>query len=484
MSITGALSLPAVNPEIAAGVVPKNGTHSICSLPSEILAMVFETGKNVVDDMCPGFNNTLETRTCHEQPFEVLVSHTCSHFRQVALSTPRLWTAVCIHENCPDEFIATYIARSGISLVDIRVDLTVHKLQMNERRLNATLEMILPLSFRWRSLSITYDCENARYPLISKLCNQPAQALQHLSITVDDVDHADASIVNRDITFPHIFKEGTPTLGFVRLRGLAMHLFRPQLANVVTLHLDQTTFIPVLYSTFRDIVTCSPVLANLSLYGDIIGAAQWPAAASVIYLPALRSLRICGVAGEMYAGILLGIHAPGLTSLTLKDLHPHDLDLLWDVMDLSRYTSLKSLIFCDFEPSVSTYAHIFKNFQEIIAFTSLHSSAGESILVDLLLKGVFPGQAGSHVPWSKLQILSFPFDAYSDDEELIGDIVEVRRGCGYPLSKILLGRTLEEMVPGEIRIEVSDNIQVQFCWRTEVWPANGTQFDHDDDLFP
>ena len=412
----------------------------------------------------------------------MLVSHTCVYFRKVALATPRLWTACSIHESCPDKLIAEYIARSGGCLLDIRVDLTVRKPQIDDTRLNATLQMILPLSFRWRSLSVIYDGESVRYPLVSKICNQPAKALQHLSITVDDVDHADATIVNRDVRLPHIFKEGTPTLEFVRLRGLAMHLFRPQLGNVVTLHLDQTTFIPVLYSTFRDIVTCSPVLTHLSLYGDIISATQWPAGIN-IYLPALRSLRICGVAGEIYTGFLLGIHAPRLDSLTLKDLQAHDLDLLWEVMDVTRYTNLKSLVFCDFEPSISTYARFFESFQEIITFTSLHSSAGTSILVDLLLEGVLPGLAEPHVPWPKLQILSFPFDPYSDDDELIEDITKVRRRCGYPLSKILLGQKLEEIARGEIRPEV-DDIQVEFCWRTGVWPANSTQFDHDDGLFP
>lgn len=307
-------------------------------------------------------------------------------------------------------------------------------------------------------------------------------ALQQLSIIVDDVEHADATIVNRDVRLPHIFKEGTPTLEFVRLRGLAMHLFRPQLGNVVILHLDQTTFIPVLYSTFRDILTCSPVLAHLSLYGDIISATQWPPGINPINLPALRSLRICGVAGEMYTGILLGIHAPRLDSLTLKDIQAHDLDLLWDLMDVTRYTNLKSLIFCDFEPSISTYTRIFESFQEIITFTSLYSSAGNSILVDLLLEDVHPGQE-PHVPWPKLQILSFPFDPYSDDDELIEDIVKVRRRCGCPLSKILLGRKLEDITRGEIRLEVG-NIQVKFCWRNEEWPANRTQFDEDDGLFP
>jgi hypothetical protein len=104
------------------------------------------------------------------------------------------------------------------------------------------------------------------------------------------------------------------------------------------------------------------------------------------------------------------------------------------------------LIFCDFEPSISTYARIFKGFQEIIAFTSLHSSAGTSILVDLLLEG----QAEPHVPWPKLRILSFPFDPYTDDDELIEDIINVRRRCGYPLSKILL---VQEIVRGEISLE-------------------------------
>lgn len=439
----------------------------ICSLPAEILSLVFEIGKNVVDDLHPS-----------PRPFELLVSHICRCFRQVALATPRLWTAFSIHEYCSDELIAEYIARSGECLLDIRVDLTFDKLQMDETRLNTTIQMILPVSFRWRSLSIAYDCENARYPLISKLCNQPAQALQYLSIAVDDVEHADPSIVNRDVKLPHIFKEGTPTLEFVRLRGLAMHLFRPQLGNVVTLHLDQTVFIPVQYSTFRDIVTCSPVLAHLSLYGDIIGA--WPPRVNPIYLPALRSLRICGVTGEIYTGILLGIHAPRLNSLTLKDVRAHDLDLLWEVKDASSYTSLKSLIFCDFDPPVSTYTHIFKSFQEIMTYTSLHSPASESILVDLLLGGVVPGGG---VPWPKLQILTFPFDPYKDNEELIENIVKVRRRCGCPLSKIFLEQTLEEMARGEIKFEAG-NIQVEFIWRTEVWPTNDTQFDYDDSLFP
>ena len=438
---------------------------------------MFEIGKNVVDDLNSDANGR------HEYPFELLVSHTCSCFRQVALATPRLWTACSIHENCPDKLVAEYIARSGKCLLDIRVDLAVHKPQLDDTRLSPTVEMILPLSFRWRSLSVVYDGESMRYPLISKICNQPAEALQHLSITVDDVDHADPTIVNRDVRLPHIFKEGTPVLEFVRLRGLAMHLFRPQLGNVVTLHLDQTTFIPLLYSTFRDIVTCSPFLTHLSLYGDIISASQWPAGINHIHLPALRSLRICGVAGDIYTGILLGIHAPRLDSLTLKDLQAHDLDLLWEVMDVTRYTSLKSLIFCDFEPSISTYTRFFESFQEIIAFTSHYSSAGNSILVDLLLEDVPPGPEEAHVPWPKLQILSFPFDPYTDDDELIEDIVKVRRSCGYPLSKILLGRKLEEIARGEIRLEVG-NIQVKFCWRTGEWPANRTQFDDDDGLFP
>ena len=458
-------------------VAPNIDSQSICSLPTEILSIAFEIGKNVVDDLHSDANGH------HEYPFELLVSHTCSYFRQVALATPRLWTAISIHENCPDKLVAEYIARSGGCLLDIRVDLAVHKAQLDNTRLNTTVQMILPLSFRWRSLSVTYDGEIMRYPLISTICNQPAEGLQHLSITVDDVEHADASIVNRDVRLPHIFKEGTPTLAFVRLRGLAMHLFRPQLGNVVTLHLDQTTFIPVLYSTFRDIVTCSPFLAHLSLYGDIISATQWPVGINLIHLPALRSLRICGVTGEMYTGILLGIHAPGLSSLTLKDLQAHDLDLLWELMDVTRYMSLRSLIFCDFEPSISTYAHIFESFQEIITFTSLYSSAGNSILVDLLLEGLPPRQEEPNVPWPKLQILSFPFDPYTDDDELIEDIVIVRRNCGYPLSKILLGRKLEDIAQGEIRLEVG-HIQVEFSWRTREWPANRTQFDDDDGLFP
>ncbi|KAF8160679.1 hypothetical protein B0H34DRAFT_641772, partial [Crassisporium funariophilum] len=454
----------------------------ICSFPAEILSAIFESGKSMEDDSFQE-KGAVDGRG-HDVPFEILVSYTCPLFTKVALATPRLWTSINIDAHRPRASVAVYLVRSGSCWLDIRIDQAVHNIQMGDIAMNEMLDLILPHSHRWRSLSIGYGCERINHPIVMRLCDRAAPGLQHISIAVDDVDFVNVNIADGDVTLPHIFRECTSRLKFVRLRGLAMHFFRPPLNHVVTLHLDQTRSVPILYNTFCEMVTCSPVLAHLSIYGDIIAPAPWPREANIIRLASLRSLRICGIAGDIYAGILMGIDAPLLESLTLKDVQSHDLDALWkrDGIVHSRYASIQALLFLDFDLSVLACERVFQTFQDVINFSTFHSYIRESCVVDLLLRGAIEGQAGSQVRWPKLQILSFPFDYYGDDEEVAEVVMEARKACGYPLAKIMLRATLEEVQ--EMELEDKDSIiEAKFFWETEVWPANRTNLDHDDTLF-
>ncbi|KIM45382.1 hypothetical protein M413DRAFT_442051 [Hebeloma cylindrosporum] len=424
-----------------------------------------------------------EERRVHS--FEIVVSQTCSHFRNVALATPRLWSSIYVDATRRIDHIAQDVARSGVCWLDIRIDVGVQDLQMNDQNLEAMMDLLTPHSRRWRSLSIACGCERVDYPVVGRLCNSSAPGLQQLSITVDDVDRPNATMVSANVNYPHIFKDGTPRLAFVRLRGMALSFYRPHLNFVTTLHLDHTRkSLLVPYSTFLDIVTCSPFLENLSLHGDIIAPSSWPAGNRPIQIPNLRSLRIFGEAEHIYSGILLGIQASTLESLTLKDMKNPDLDTLWNMADSSWYARLSRLTLVDFELSLPIYERVFLTFQNITTIYALQSTVSESPLIRLLLEGRLGGPNGPYIPWPRLKTMAFSYDAYGSDEALIERVVETRREQGCPLSKLRLGVDYEEMEEDPPQaIDVGDDIEIEFFWQAELWPENRTFFDHDDGLF-
>ena len=431
------------------------------------------------------FSSSIGEQERRTHSFEIVVSQVCSHFCKVALATPCLWSSIYVDATRRIDHIAQELARSGVCWLDIRIDLGVQDPQMNNHNLEAMLALIIPHSRRWRSLSIAYSRECVNFPIVGRLCNSAAPGLQQLSITVDDVDRADATMVNANINTPHIFKDGTPRLAFVRLRGMALSFYRPPLNFVATLHLDHTRKSLLLsYSTFCDIITCSPFLENLSLHGDIIAPSHWPEGNKQIHLSNLRSLRICGEAGHIYPGMLLGIQASNLESLTLKDMKNPDLDPLWNKADASWYARLTRLTFIDFDLSIPKYESAFQTFQNITTISALQSSISESPLIDLLSQGRISGPNGQYTPWPRLETLVFSYDTYGFDEAKIEKVVETRRKHRCPLTRIRLGMGYEEMEEDPPQpIDAGDDIEIEFFWHAEVWPENRIYFDHDDGLF-
>ncbi|KAF9010668.1 hypothetical protein BDQ17DRAFT_1203027, partial [Cyathus striatus] len=300
--------------------------------------------------------------------FELVISHVSSHFREVAINTHRLWTSIQMRPGRSLECILTYIRRSAACPLDIRIDLSgcVHN---PGGMTTEMLDIIIPQAHRWRYLYITSEREVTENSMVMQLCNCEVPMLEHLSVCVSDVDRADTNVASiNDHLLPSILAAGAPRLSFLRLRGLAMHFFRPPLTFVTTLHLDQTKLLPIQYATFRNILTGPVMLRHLSIYGDIIGPESWPGDMSAISLPALQSLRICGVGGRIYSRFLLSIAAPHLQSLVLKDVQEHDLDNFWEHADISKFLRLKSVTFCDFDVSDFTYERMFRTFPSITEF--------------------------------------------------------------------------------------------------------------------
>ncbi|KAJ7348965.1 hypothetical protein DFH08DRAFT_935975 [Mycena albidolilacea] len=79
----------------------KNRMAHIGSLPNEILARIFESGRDL---NIPG-----------GETFEVLASHITTVWREVAINTPSLWNMLEIAPSTSAQMLAIYLARAKAS---------------------------------------------------------------------------------------------------------------------------------------------------------------------------------------------------------------------------------------------------------------------------------------------------------------------------------------------------------------------------------
>ncbi|KAH7326864.1 hypothetical protein B0J17DRAFT_710138 [Rhizoctonia solani] len=92
----------------------KNGELTINRLPPEILSHILLIGTELDRKVW-----RWESQNAQSQR---VASHVCSHWRDVAVGTPSLWTFIHIL-GPPDEYIALYITRSGDAPLDILIDM-------------------------------------------------------------------------------------------------------------------------------------------------------------------------------------------------------------------------------------------------------------------------------------------------------------------------------------------------------------------------
>ncbi|KAG5644966.1 hypothetical protein DXG03_007338 [Asterophora parasitica] len=452
-----------------ARLITANSLVPISSLPSELLSYIFRLGQAMDFAIV-----TLEAHLRVLQSFEVLVSHVSSRFRAVALGTPVLWSRITIAPTFRGEEIDTYLTRSAQCGLKVRMNLasapSLNTLQMEK------VDIMVPHLRQFERLAINTTYESRLQPILRRLYHSAAPMLQHLSVAVDEVE----SVPPED---DKILQGGAPILTFVRLRGLALHLFRPPLTNVTTLHLDETTGLPMLYTTFREIITAPSILYNLSVYGDLIAPqtnTNWDT--NVINLPYLRHLRICGVGGAIYSGLLINIRAPALESLVLKDLKEGDLSHFWasEYPIATRFPLLSSLTFLDSDVSCDEYLEMFHVFPDITSFTAAYEMRTPTLLQ--LLSTPQPDAEPSRDPkimWPRLQTLTLLVNLH-DMEHVIVDVVERRKALRYPLTKLRLGipHPLSELSQ---YAWLKENVALERLVEHDGWPKANAAFDADPD---
>ncbi|KAJ7625495.1 hypothetical protein FB45DRAFT_67239 [Roridomyces roridus] len=288
---------------------------------------------------------------------------------------------------------------------------------------------------------------------------------------------------------------GCPNLSVLRLRGVSMHFFRPPLTHspITTLYLEQTHYLFIGYSRFRDFLTASPALAHLSIHDTLIDEweEEWPPdSVGSIPVPNLVSLRISipGTLQHVFSDVLLSISAPKLESLVLKEVPEVHLDRFFQYPGVSdKFPSLRSLTFCDFDyRSEQRVAKMCAALPSVTEFTCIHSPIYPPKILEMMAGRAQASVPGSPTgdPWPLLRTLNTTIDV--GDLELVRLAVERRKEMGLPLCFLRINPSLFEEEMDEEEDENLTWLQEHITVEPLVadrWPP-GSDYDPVDDWFP
>ncbi|KAF7353764.1 F-box domain-containing protein [Mycena venus] len=143
----------------------KNRIAPVGSLPNEILAKIFESGRDL---NIPGGKR-----------FEVLVSHVTTVWREVATNTPSLWNVLEIAPSTSSEMLSYCISRAKACSLDLKFDF-LQEIWVPDQSI---WDLILPSVERWRSLEILVYNEAALYTTLAHLEPFEAPLLEEITIT-------------------------------------------------------------------------------------------------------------------------------------------------------------------------------------------------------------------------------------------------------------------------------------------------------------
>ncbi|CAE6437043.1 unnamed protein product [Rhizoctonia solani] len=327
--------------------------QSINELPVEVLSRIFILGEKM--------QRGPRALRLPYVGFQDLVVQVCRHWREVAISTPELWTYIFISHPPPHLNADLYISRSGCLPLDIDLDMKssfiqpIHPFRESEQAERAleTLDFIEKAGGRrdrWGSLIIFSKALFAIITIYSFFTRTPTPVLRFVSIkwkSFSDIaqDQEQIGIEKFGLSKPTLAHgPERPRLSHIELNGLPKHFMfdnrLPLVSNLTrfTFVCSETMSLP-LHHEFSMVLSASPQLEHLSvdlrdaLY-DIEEIELEPAAIAPIQvrLPFLRSFLLD--TSHLYQWslhLLQLVDAPGVEYLNLNtegdSLHPIPVEL-------------------------------------------------------------------------------------------------------------------------------------------------------------
>ena len=291
---------------------------AIHALPIEILSRIFILGQP--EGEYPEFP------PIGPPPFEILVSHVCQHWRQVALRTPHLWSTVHMRTVPHVERAKQYLRRSGLLPLDIMVDTCDQEEHIKDFLLfrdefMPVFSILTPYIDRWRSIQIKVrdrQCKLGARQVLST-CG-PARNLEFLQLwhveTWETVDRLFTQIGPPPVV---VFDKSLPALKHIKLIGVNLPwVHSPFLEDLTSvdfgLHADD---VRIPYNLWERMMATSPHLERLSLHysGPRWGDGHWPN--TCIKLLELQELNLEEMPTAITLALFARLHTPNISTLRL-----------------------------------------------------------------------------------------------------------------------------------------------------------------------
>ncbi|KAJ7176877.1 hypothetical protein C8R46DRAFT_889990, partial [Mycena filopes] len=333
----------------------------IDSLPVELLAYIFVLGTHALprsgpqDDDCQPFDSD-------SVKAPLVYASVSRHWRGVALTTPALYTSLCITPELLREVgdggaevldttgITSYLALSRNYLVDILIDARDQEWDFDydagawfsADHITAAMAVLLPELGRWRSLSILTDVyapmHAALRPLEVCLAEHGAPHLESIRLMRCDAYAAHSLVAEPDQLFlssiPDTESVLLPSLRHLTLRGVPaawgqLAALLPEELNTLELSFQPMSAQPSV-PELAHLLKAAPHLARLVM-NDSGPLLPDPADSDVFYpepihLPSLTSLTLGYTSAPSALALLHVLAAPALHTLALEDAsHPAEL---------------------------------------------------------------------------------------------------------------------------------------------------------------
>ncbi|KAF9468599.1 hypothetical protein BDZ94DRAFT_1183403 [Collybia nuda] len=419
-------------------------------------------------------------------PFQVLVSHVCRHWREIALESPALWTILNFSEGAPFEKSRVWLERSKGLPLDILIDCTIpegsddhpdpidfddagpgaegigsqpprpagsHGQRYDEEHkdcehpppffsledLSTILDLITPHVAHWRSLEVTASLYEYMHILLTRLAHCPAapllQVLElHHYEETEDYDTFQPTALNTAFL---IFNGIAPNLSEVSLWGVHLDWERSLsfLSGLRDLELAyHARDVRPSFATFSKLLAASPNLRTLTLClsgpaDHIDGENEWTI--EPLEVPSLKDLVLCYHDCKYITALMDVLSTPNIHSLALDfdegDYTEFALRLTEPIRGKSKsiLSGLEHLKIAGLPCNERTVDTIFEQLAGLHTL-NLNCSGDEEIIFDRLMK------SKSYCP--NLHTIT----TTGIQGSKMRQFVEIRRAAGFPVKKVFM----------------------------------------------
>ncbi|KAG1905305.1 uncharacterized protein F5891DRAFT_683982 [Suillus fuscotomentosus] len=320
----------------------QNQKAAVSRIPSDVLSMIFEECRQ----LNPQWSGILFL--LHQSPVEVRLSHVSSHWREVALTSPSLWSSIHYPFSHKEDSLMEYLKRSDGSLLDVYIGPWRQHPQIEHVLTN----IILPHLPRFRQLVLDAVSREALASLLATFRNVSAPALTRLRVMCRGPMSTAGPIASAKL-----FTKGAPLLSDVRLDSVAVILPKTE---AKTLHFCPPPGppFPLTREKLFRAMSAFPFLRRLHVKSaiELNNVAPIPP----ILLPSLRELVVHGLAVSTGIRIFDVISTPNIESLYLVDMNCSAISAIHRFMTQSYPDAFQSLqvlryIKCEFSEDMDIH---------------------------------------------------------------------------------------------------------------------------------